>query len=69
MPEKYFNSEERLLNMQEVARYFHVSRNIFMNLVKTELIPHVVIGKRIKFIPEEIQKWLRQRRIPKIEEQ
>jgi len=67
MSEKYFNMDKKLITVAEMYEYLHVHRGMLMKLVKSGMIPHILIGRRIRFVPDEIERWLRRNRIPKNE--
>ncbi|HDR7911768.1 DNA-binding protein [Bacillus cereus] len=46
------------LNVQEIANYIGVSRDLIYKMVRTNEIPFIRIGKRLLFRKESIDKWL-----------
>lgn len=45
-------------NIDEVSEYTELAKGTIYNLVYLGKIPFVKQRKRLKFIPQEIQKWL-----------
>ncbi|MGH0430943.1 helix-turn-helix domain-containing protein [Bacillus hominis] len=46
------------LNVQEIANYIGVSRDLIYKMVRTNEIPFIRVGKRLLFRKESIDKWL-----------
>lgn len=49
---------DKLMTTKEVAKYLGVSRQQVYNLVKLHGLPYVVVGKRKRFILQEVDEWL-----------
>ncbi|MGF9964260.1 helix-turn-helix domain-containing protein [Bacillus rhizoplanae] len=46
------------LNVQEIANYIGVSRDLIYKMVRMNEIPFIRVGKRLLFRKESIDKWL-----------
>ena len=51
-------SEQRLLDVVEVAKILGVSKQMIYKLEKNGDLPCVQIGRRKKFRPEDIEKYI-----------
>ena len=47
----------KLLNVQEVAKLIGVRPSTIYQWTHQEYIPHIKIGKLVRFKQEEIEKW------------
>lgn len=48
----------RLLNPQQVAAYLDLSIHTIYKFVSQRKIPHIKIGKLLKFDRQEIDRWI-----------
>jgi excisionase family DNA binding protein len=48
----------RLLNIQQVATYLGLSVHTVYKFVSQRKIPHIKIGKLLKFDRQEIDRWI-----------
>jgi len=53
---------ENLLNVKQVADLLGVSRATIYEWCSRRQIPHLKVGRRTAFDPEEIKQWLNVRR-------
>jgi len=56
-------ADKKFLNVKKLAEYLDVSTYTIYFWVSQRKIPHYKIGKHLKFIEEEIEKWLKERKI------
>jgi len=52
-------SEERLMDVRDVAAKLGLSEQQVYRLKKLGHIPFVMVGAQIRFIPSDIENWLR----------
>ena len=45
------------LNAEELAKLFKVTPHRVYDLVREDRIPHIRIGRQIRFSPEAIEQW------------
>jgi excisionase family DNA binding protein len=57
------NSDDALIDVPEAARRMDVSVRTVHNRIKNGTIPHVRLGKLIKFIPADLERFIRAHRI------
>lgn len=50
----------RLLGIEEMARFLGVSQSTLYAWVNQRRIPHIKVGRLVKFKPEEIDSWLKE---------
>ncbi len=58
---KQGESKSRLWDIDEVARYLHISTGAVYKMTRRKAvdpIPHLKIGGRLRFRPSDIEKWL-----------
>lgn len=55
---------EYLLTSEDVAKLLVVSREVLHNMVHHRQIPHLKIGRRLRFDPREIAAWLEAKKVP-----
>ncbi len=48
----------RLLNVQEVAEHLGFSTHTVYTMVSQKRIPHIKIGKLVRFNPYELDRWI-----------
>ena len=53
--------EDRLLTLEETAKYLHVSRSTLWRLMKE--IPYIKLGRRVLFKMSDIEKYLESKRV------
>ena len=51
-------SEEKLLNVPEVARLLNVSKSSLYAMTRSGRIPAIRVGSMFRFVPAEIEAWL-----------
>jgi len=50
---------ENLLTVQELSKKLGLSKSTIYNYVHRSIIPHVKLGKAVRFTPSVIEKWLK----------
>ena len=50
-----------MLNSAEVAEWLNVAESTIRKWVHYGFIPHVKVGRAVRFIREDVEKWLRER--------
>jgi excisionase family DNA binding protein len=66
--ESRLDNKPDIMTPDEVAEFLRVSRRTINNLVATEAIPFVRIGRRVvRFKRQALTKWLREQNIQKKE--
>jgi excisionase family DNA binding protein len=53
---------EDLWNVHDVCRFLKLKRNTVYEMAKRGELPHLLIGARIRFVPEEIREWAYRKR-------
>lgn len=48
---------KNLMDVQEAAQFLNISATKLRLMVATDEIPHVRIGRSIRFLPDELFKW------------
>lgn len=54
-------TEERLWDVEEVARFLHVPVNAIYGMTRRDTrnpIPHIKVGNRLRFRRSDIEQWL-----------
>lgn len=51
--------EEPLLNADEAAQLLHVPRSTLYELVRSRHLPHVRVGRELRFTREGFADWVR----------
>ena len=59
--------QDRLMTAGELAEYLSVPRGSIYNMVYERRIPHIKLGRRVRFRRDEIDRWLEERRVEAIE--
>ena len=52
--------EKRLLSIVETAEWLGISQSFLYKLVESEAIPHIRLGRAIRFDIKELEEWLRE---------
>ena len=52
---------KELMNTPQVAEWLHVKESTIRKWVHQGYIPHVKIGRCVRFMESEIEKWLQER--------
>jgi excisionase family DNA binding protein len=55
--------KDRLLNIHEIADYLGVAKSTIYKWVHQEYIPHIKMGKLVRFRLCEIDSWIEERSI------
>ncbi|GKS62893.1 hypothetical protein YTPLAS72_01970 [Nitrospira sp.] len=55
--------ERRLLTIQEASRYTGLSVHTLYTMVGQRRVPHVKLGRLVKFDREALEKWIKQQTI------
>jgi excisionase family DNA binding protein len=53
-----------LLDVDQIAELLCVKPNGIRQMVARRQIPHVRIGRRVRFDPTEIHQWIQTQRVP-----
>jgi len=53
---------EQLLKPEQVATMLNVARKTVVNMAREGRLPHVRVGRRYRFDPTEIDRWIQQNR-------
>jgi len=53
--------DTKVLTAAEVAEYLRVSTKTVYAMVQQDAIPHRKVGRRIIFLADEVDRWLRAR--------
>ena len=53
---------QKLLGINELSEYLSISKGTLYYWTCSKQIPYYKVGKRVKFKPEEIEKWLGERK-------
>ncbi len=56
-----------VLTVDDVAALLRISKKSIYGLVERHVIPHLRIGKHLRFLPADIYKWMQQMRRPALE--
>lgn len=61
MESKYFNQEERLLTVIEIARFLNVSTAVIYKWTYFKGMPRIImsVNNRIRFKQSEVEAWLK----------
>jgi excisionase family DNA binding protein len=51
-----------LLRPEEVARILGVRRSSVYEYVRTGRLPHVRVGRHVRFLREDLEEWIRRQR-------
>ncbi len=57
------------LTAEQVAERLGLTQNYIYRLAKTGEMPHVKIGRRVRFPEDEFDKWLADRTVNKVREE
>lgn len=58
-PQAMRSLEEPLLNADEAAQLLHVPRSTLYELVRSRHLPHVRVGRGLRFTREGLADWVR----------
>ena len=50
--------EDPLLNADEAAQLLHVPRSTLYELVRSRHLPHIRIGRNLRFTREDLASWV-----------
>ena len=56
--------QDRLLTYDQLARALQISPGTLRNWVSQDYIPHVKLGRCVRFNSDDINNWLKQRSCP-----
>jgi excisionase family DNA binding protein len=56
---------ERLISVRELEERFGVPRSWVYEKVEAGALPHLKLGRHVRFVPAEIEAWLEQQRRPR----
>jgi len=54
---------EKLLTVDEVAKVLSVKKSTVYQWVHLRLIPHIKVGRFVRFKEEDIERWLKERKV------
>jgi len=54
---------KRLLTVDEVAKVLSVRKSTVYQWVHLRLIPHIKVGRFVRFKEEDIERWLKERKV------
>ena len=54
-------TSKELMNTAQVAAWLHVKESTIRKWVHYGYIPHVKVGRCVRFMESEIEKWLQER--------
>jgi excisionase family DNA binding protein len=57
--------EKRLLDINDLAIYLHISKNTLYNWLYRRKIPHIKVGRSVRFDLKDIEKWINEKRVEK----
>ena len=55
--------KEKLLTIDELAKYLQLSRRTIFRMLKRGELPAFKVGKHVRFRWDEVDKWLHQNRM------
>ena len=55
--------ERRLMTIQEASQYTGLSTHTLYTMVSQKRIPHVKLGRLVKFDREALEKWIKQQSV------
>lgn len=50
--------EEPLMNVDQVAAFLSLSRDHVYRIAAANEIPHVKIGRALRFVPSKVREWI-----------
>ena len=53
---------DRLWTLDDVAEYLQVKVSVVRYWTQTEGLPHIRIGRLLRFDPEDVREWVRDRK-------
>jgi len=59
--------KERLMTIDELSKYLSIPKGSLYNMVNEGKIPHLKVGKRVRFCKREIDEWLEAQKIRAVE--
>lgn len=54
----YEEMEDRFFDVQNLAKYIHLSKSIIYRMVRTQSIPYIKLGTRTLFERNQIDNWV-----------
>jgi len=57
-----------LLTVKDLSEYLHISENKIYRFIESKKIPHIRIGRCVRFSIPTIKQWMEETRIDKKEE-
>jgi excisionase family DNA binding protein len=51
-----------LLRPEEVARMLGVRRSSVYEYARTRMLPHVRIGRHVRFVRQDVEEWIKEQR-------
>jgi len=65
--DQYSLREDRLYDVQELAEYLSVSTQWIYERVQLKEIPHIKVGKHVRFKKSDIDHWLDSLKVPSMD--
>lgn len=59
--DELFDNESRLLTYDDLAEVLKVDQRTLRRWVRRNEIPYVRLGRRVRFFPERIRDWLKEK--------
>ena len=59
--------KESLMTIDELSEYLSIPKGSIYNMVHERRLPHIKLGRRVRFVKEEIDEWLERQRVETIE--
>ena len=60
--------EKRWLTIKDLSNYIDLSEKAIRNMIWRGQLPHIKIGRRVRFDRFEIDRWLEKQKIEPVEE-
>jgi len=57
---------KKLLTVDEVAKALSVKKSTIYQWVHLRLIPHIKLGRFVRFKEEDIERWLKERKVKSV---
>lgn len=57
------NFKKKLLSVEELAEFLDVPKSWIYRKTFERKIPHVKLGKYVRFHPEEIEQWVKEKEV------
>lgn len=61
MAERKFEPNQRLWTREEAMEFLGIKKSKFALMIATNEIPHLKIGNKLRFIPEQMWAWAKKK--------